>query len=383
MVQTIEQGDIFGKIGKSIGQGVSEQAERSTLAQGLERIAQNKGLSEVQRYGQLLRLPGGAEHASTLIPAIRNQAALQELRTASPSIGTPPAVGSEQDRVPEPPQEVSRRIGTPESIRGRAAERALRNPAQFPTLESAVAQEEKEYLNEKANIEQVNEEFQNILSTKLQKGGKESYADVLGDLQESFRKEAEDAVILGKMSPKEAVRHYTGEALDFAKSRQKLKEVGSLSWLSGSREGKKGSLSEIRKEYEKHDRLDEYKNDLITYEGLSDPAASRFTYPLSPEVKSAVKSASSIGSKLKSTFSYDSIAKKIGNSIQDNDSLLGIAYDLEQNGLSGDKIMSTIQNLYNKDEIKLNSRQARELQSSRNFRPTMNDVYYFSVGGMK
>ncbi len=408
MVQVIDQqGSIFGRIGKGIGQGLADQLpkemDRIRLSSGLRGLENSKETSPLAQLSEVYSIPGiTPEIANQALEYRRQQGIIQEAQNKNPGqdyqqqqqpqqtarnqvqkepqIDKSRPVSSQRQEEQEP---IVRRKNTPESWTQRGLELHQQSPLRYRTLEQGIAQAQQEYVNEQANIEQVNSDFNNILAEKLHKGGSESYGDVLGDLQQSFRKEAEDAVISGKMSPKEAVRHYTGEALEFAKSRQKLKEVGSLSWLSGTREGKKDSLSEIRKEYAKHDRLDEYKNDLISYEGMSDAAASRFAYPLSPEAKEVVNKSTSIASKLKSSFSYDGIADKIGSSIKDKDSILGIAYELDKNGINGDQFMSSLQKEYNAGKFKLNARQAKELQASRNFRSTINDVYYFSLGGMK
>src|SRR5260221_4789961 len=89
MVQIIDDpnaGNIFGRIGKGLAKGLSEQLpkeiERGRLSAGLKNIAGNKDLSEVERYAELLKLPGGAEHAGMLIPALQrsgqNKAFLEE-----------------------------------------------------------------------------------------------------------------------------------------------------------------------------------------------------------------------------------------------------------------------------------------------------------------
>jgi len=62
MSYQVKQGNIFGRLGSGIGQGLAEQLpkeiERSRLAQGLEDLSQQQGLSPTQKFAKLAAIPG-------------------------------------------------------------------------------------------------------------------------------------------------------------------------------------------------------------------------------------------------------------------------------------------------------------------------------------
>ena len=72
-------GNAFGRIGKGIGQGLSEQLpkelERGRLSQGLKELEKEKDLTPYQQASKLYTLPGGAEAAQSLLPLLQLQKA--------------------------------------------------------------------------------------------------------------------------------------------------------------------------------------------------------------------------------------------------------------------------------------------------------------------
>lgn len=62
MSQKISQGNIFGRIGSGIGQGLAEQLpkeiERGRLASGLQELGKQQGLTPFQQFSGLASLPG-------------------------------------------------------------------------------------------------------------------------------------------------------------------------------------------------------------------------------------------------------------------------------------------------------------------------------------
>jgi len=61
-IQTIERGDLFGKIGKSFGEGLSTQIpkeiERKRLSEGLQKLSQEDNLTPFERFSKLSAIPG-------------------------------------------------------------------------------------------------------------------------------------------------------------------------------------------------------------------------------------------------------------------------------------------------------------------------------------
>ncbi len=388
MVQVISNpygGNVFGRLGAGIGKGISEElpkvVERERLASGLENLKNEK--EPLKQYAGLIRSGADASQVNQLFPLLQAQGARQEALQNIPNRATSDMQSS---NAPSASSGSYRLIGTPEAIRSEGARLSALNPAQFPTLESGVAEYEKRIANQEKQIARVDQRFQQVGETKLQKGGKETYADVLGDLQNTFRQKAEDDVLSGRLSDTQAAEKYTKEMLDFAKSRQNLKSIGGLSRFSTKPSVNKENLSQVRKEYEKVGQLESFADDLMSYHGLTDPYANYLTYPVSSnkEINNEI-------SKLKRERRFNifsetqerELADKFSKSIKSNDSPLAIALHLKEKGLDPRIFLNQFRKNYDQGKIpQMTERQARELEKQGNFSPSLGDLYLFAISGL-
>lgn len=85
MVQYLKQGDIWGRVGSGIGQGLAQQLpeeiQRGRLAQGLQQLSQQKGLSPFQQFAGLASLPGtNPQIVQSGSDILRQQAYLDSLK---------------------------------------------------------------------------------------------------------------------------------------------------------------------------------------------------------------------------------------------------------------------------------------------------------------
>ena len=93
----VKQGDIFGRIGQNIGQGLAEsiprEAQNQRLSSGLENI--KPGTSPVDQYSSLIRSGASADQIAQILPLLeRSNANVEAQRQANnPSqINQPTAV---------------------------------------------------------------------------------------------------------------------------------------------------------------------------------------------------------------------------------------------------------------------------------------------------
>lgn len=393
MVQILpEEGNVFGRLGKGLGQGISQQLpkeiERGRLASGLSGLAQQTGNPVFNQIAQLQSIPGISENPQlmqSLLPYLQGQGGLQEARKGPPpgTAASQPSSGSGLGGgMPGTAEESPRLAGTTEGLQQRALELNRLYPVRFPNIEAATAQAEKEFGRQEDLLAKTGSEYDTMLEKYLQKQGGRTFADVFGTQQDAFKKQAEEAVLSGKMTDKQAARHFGQQALNFAETRQRLKNIGVFS--EGSRAGKTESFGQIRDEYKKLGRLKEFRDDLRTFQGLSKGASSYLAYPSeNVGIGKAIKEATSAGSKIKGIFADQKIAEKVAKNITPQDSLQSISFRMKENGLNPQKFMSDMNRLYNEGKVQLTEQQAKELQDPIDERGNLNDLYYFAFGGVK
>ena len=431
MSYEVKQGNLFGRIGEGFGKGLAEQVpqevERYRLSQGLKNFEKNSQTQNpLQQAISLYQIPGMNEEKTANLIRLseeanaRRQAIEQGQGSKKPPDQNNPSVA----KIPfenKPQEEIPKRTGK-KSIVQPETERAMQTPilpptipqikarsaelmTQFPQLYKTPAQgeaaAEAEFnrenaqkqafqtagQNQQALASQVKSAFDERLGKKLQKNGTETYSDVLGDIQNNFLNDAEDAVASGKMTSKEAGDHYSNEALDLAKSLGNLRALGEKSIWTGSRSANKQAIDEVRKKFEKLNHSEEFKDFLISSQDLSSPYASNIAFPITNN-KEITSEYSKIKPSKYHTTSTEGIeerkfADKISKMIGEKDSLQTIALRLQEKNLDPQIFMTQIKNLYDDGKISLNKRQAREFEKGTTFIPSWGDMYLYSFTGLE
>lgn len=438
MVQEIQtRGTPFSRLGAAAAQGLSEQLpkifERKTLSQGLKNLGEKKGLTPFQQASELVTIPGVNEQLlNYLLPLLQQQQAKKEFSEANKKGSNAQAIelpediyGSMQSNVEQslpsietavsqtiPDENVGVQEQTPiqtalsfvgpasqQDINQRATDLMSLNPNVYPTLDKALTQAESEdrrrIERQNAQIEQANrqktiqeqirKEFDEITATKLQKEGPSQFIDLTGDQKQAFLNQAYDKVVSGKMTPTQAANHYGTKALDFAKTKQNLRNIGAESFLSSTPSSNKNRIRTIRDTYKEFDRLEDFVNDLVDTQNLTRPYASYIAYPVKENKEinnyiSKIKTGIPIQRLFKDIPKMESeAAEKISKNITPNDSLYSIALELDKKGLNSENILNTINQLYKNN---LNQRQLRELETYKRQLPSLGDIYLFGFSGL-
>lgn len=409
MPQVIEQqGDVFGRIGKGLGQALSEQVpkevERMRLSRGLKEFEEtSKGQTPLQQVSGLLGIAGMTpEKLSAILPYVQAQQArgqainvakgapgvsssqtgVQPQAQASPS-AQPQAQTSVESQTPTTTPEV--RIATQQELRDRQAELLQNNP--FMTPEQALNEATQENVRDIAQNEsrramqdRALDEFNTLLKKNLQKDEKEIFSDISGELQNRFINRMNEDVLSGKLNTTEAANKYAKQALDFAKSRQTLKNSGSrLAWLRTTPGEVRKKIGSIRDQYEKLGILEQFTDDLVSIHGLSDAYASSLAFPVSGNkaINDEIASVKPSFSLKGATQSIPKVAETVAKNITPNDSIYSIALDLKNKGVDEKAFMEEIRRLKRENKISLNDRQQRELEKGDVISPTLGDIYTF------
>lgn len=407
MPTTIEQGDIFGRIGKAVGQGVGEQVERGQLARRLKEI---KGFPE--GAANIISAPEGKETIPYALPYLQNQLDRENyLKGTKPAEKIPSlagAISTVSEKKPElentfSEMSLDEKRAHPEYLTKLSPERyqeevgkvLLQYPNYSPIqAESIVDKKEATRLGEEQSFENrrdlTDKEFYKLVEKATQKGGERLYGDVTGAMQNEFLEKIYAEVDAGKKTPHAAAKQAAEKLLSFAESKQNLRSLGSMARLFKPSETKK-SLESIREKYKDFGKLKDFKDDLVSYQGLSEPYADAIAYPVNSnkEINNIVYSAKSrtggLINRTKQAFSGSperEIADKISPLIKPTDSLLSIALSLKGKSFNPIAFMDQMRKNYRDGKVSLDSRQIQEFEKGANFSPSLADNFLYAWSGL-
>ncbi len=391
MAQKISQGNIFGRIGTGIGQGLAEQIpkeiERGRLASGLKELGTKKDLTPFQRYAELISIPGitpqAIESGSRLLEkeALQNSyrnisgnyqkdvpgtdlsnvdlgeknAPVETLsRRQKSNQGLISSISQKPEINPQNPLSekfTPRKPWSPERKNSRRLD-LLQSGFTIDQTEPILADEEARYLalpaaeqaiydRDEAIKEGVENKFEKQLADKLQKGVGEAgsrplYGDITGDQLQSFKKNIEEDLRSNpNLSVDKAIDKWTSKALELAKTKVDVKNLGSKGNFD-----KFTKASQIRRSLENYGEIfresgneEEYFNLLQQLDkegngfGLSPQSAAYFSYPRSDKVNSDLETFPDIEriSLVAGPSESIKLAKKLLKSMNSSDNPLAIA----------------------------------------------------------
>jgi hypothetical protein len=252
-------------------------------------------------------------------------------------------------------------------------------------------QDRDEYL--KTQSQEARDELTRQLETKLQKQGNDVFKDVIGEYRTDMEKGIErDLRLNPKLSVKKAADDWSNRALNVAKAKNEVKELAKTTGSEIIWNGKAADvLNDLRSAsdfFKDFGNSEEYYNILRKEFELSKQGAAIIAFPATQKVNEYVKSfkptsvwfkntdATSVPQQIES--SARKAAVEIGQRINSNDSILGIARMLNERDPNFDQRAFFAQLNEDKSKLPLNDRQRREVaQSSRDIIPAWGDIKIF------
>ena len=393
MVQTIEQGDIFGRIGKSFGQGLGEAIpkaqERKYLSEGLKKV--NPQLGETYAIPGMIEHPEIANQAMKFAQSTRAKDVIKKRDTLSPKSqsvgmqGTESPISTKKTENELPPK-FDR---TADNYLMKTSSDILDTEAANLSDESGMPYEEVRDIIGKRDISRVESEKEFEGRNKLgedelvksveeftQKPGNEVYKDLTGKMLQQYKTLVANDIVNGK-SPIQSARTRGNELLRMAETRQQISTEAAKSAFGESRSEAQRIVKGLRDEYKKTDSLGLYQEDLIGKLKMQPSFASTIAFPVSnhKEFVPIIKN------YRKDPIKYaDTILKDLNNS----DSLQSIALAIEENAGrgSGQRFLERVSAEKSAGKLdKLTERQIKELGYEFNPKPTIRDLYYTSLFG--
>src|SRR5574338_301028 len=428
MAQYIQQPSIFGRIGTGIGKGLAEQlpeeVTRGRLAQGLQNLSQQQGLTPFQQFSRLAAIPGvtpqmiqsGSEllrqqgirqaykrgQFPNNISQQNGQTVPSNLPRVKEAYENPPAASENplnQKYVPVSPwnqgrQEAAINEAFNRGIATTFPEAQAYANSQREIYERTPEEYRKQLDYKKAIDKEVDDRFDKQLETRLQKEGKDTFKDIPGDLQLNIKKKARNSVATGKMTPDQAAEYYSKKALDLAKDKSQALKIANRDvvdrLLPHKKEEVLKNLMHIAKNYtdmgSDHDFYTFLKTDQIDENGkqigmgLSPGGAAIIQYPRTPKVKELIKNTRI--SHINSSQNTRAFAQNIMKVITPEDSFLAIARQMKQQDPFFDEYAFFDYLRENRDQYGSIPRLDREVSNGvSDFFPNWRDIGLFPAFG--
>ena len=371
--------NIFGRLGKGIGQGIADQLpkeiERQRLSSGLKKLGEQDYSSKtpLQIQADLYSIPGiTPEIAQQAYQQIQNQNFINmRQRTEKP---TENAMISESQVLPTE-EETESGFASPEQIKQRKnkllqepsfeedikplADDYLRsglatNPTQ--ALQMATQEFNQNRISQQGKLNTFTNELNERFKTELQGSGLNDYKDVAGKIQQALLDEGRDRILRGN-NPAVVAQDMGDILYDLGLAANKVKDIGSWGNMFKSSKAKTNDLLQQRKAYQKYG-FGELFDDMATAAlGITPLEAAHNLDPIKNK-----KLNEGLNKFRGGPFFSD---KKLDNLLRDikpKDNLFDLLYKMRQKHVDVDKVKARIEKLVSDGEIALSKQQERQLQ---------------------
>lgn len=417
MSYSVKQGNIFGRIGSGIGQGLSEQVpkeiERYRLSEGLKQLESDPNLTPTQRYAGLLTLPGMTpqglqgysdlarqemrgkalgEGASSPIPFPMQPEINQEKPSQVPSLTQESTFAKAQEGFiprsePEKMDAAGKKYNANPAFFGNDPQKAIEYENQIDATNEKIA------LANQAKHENLSRIQDNVVS-RLGEHAKNLEAQVPANVYSKIEDEAIQATKPKSeggrgLTEQQAMKEY-GEKLDeISRDYKSLDSIGNWGITQRKSKDTLGSLNSLQKKFEQRNDTENFADTLVANNGLSDPMAYSIAQPISrePALNKEMKSISDLNknfSRLKPVdpiLKTKEIAPRLARALGEKGSPLAVAHELEKLGYDGSTWLDYVNE--HRDELGLKEWQGRQLDKPRNLIPKLNDWWLSSFTGVQ
>jgi hypothetical protein len=422
--QKISQGNIFGRIGSALGQGLAQQLpkeiERGRLSSSLKNLNAQSKKENLSPFEQFTGLVSSAHDYPQVIQSgsdiLRQQGMLQgaqgrrnqdqeafnEIRNArsqNPRSENKGLVNTQNTQAALEPA-IPKQLG---ELQDRAVQLHDENPGLYPdwksAMEGAALEDQQRVGQNKAQQE----------ARHIQKGLETDIRKELAGLRQSANVEIPDN-IYQKIEDKtiDAIRNGEDELTAAKEGRDSLDKIsrdyksidafGNLTLLAAKPKEVKNAIKGLRKAFKDNgDTAENLADSLVAKNGLSNKYANYLANPPEGKIDKTLSSAPSlkrpfvlpipgvplIPFNLKTPNVEEkslNMSKKLGAMLEKNDSPLAIGYLLEQKGYDPEVWRNYLSE--NQKELNLSQSQARELQKTdKTTQGLLNDTWLKAFGG--
>lgn len=423
MSYQVKQGNIFGRLGSGIGQGLAEQVpkeiERTRLSRGLENLAkESAGLTPFQRFSKLAGIPGitpqAIQSGSELLRQEARANALTRQGEGRPSPfpqkqpGAQPAEPT--SKVPSLTEEEAFRRAqegyippSQEDIYDFAGQEYNKNPALFDNdpqkaidfARNKAAQDEKiaeAYQRKHENLDRIQQNVVNRLKDHSQRLNVQIPALTYSKIEDKAIQATKPKNLGGRgLTEQQAMKEY-GEELDkISRDYQSIDNLGNWGIVAKPASDTLTSIKSLQNKFKENDDLENFADTLISNTKISPKLAYSLAYPISqnsylnkefkniPDIKEPLSVA---GKKPKNVDQKTlEISERLAPLLGDKGSPLSVAYELEKKGYNPNIWLNYI--IDHRDDLDLKESQGRQLDKPNALLGTMNDWWLSSFSGIQ
>lgn len=418
MSYSVKQGDLAGRFGSGLGQGLSEQIpkemEHYRLSQGLQKLQQEKNLSPTEFYTKAASIYGSTpemqrqlgelsrerqrgenfikkgkieeESKPTFLPK-ENKSSENTPKSENPSITTPR--GIEATTKPFIPRQW-------DELRNAAARSYEANPA-FYNYEPQRAIEEQRQIDQQEESRSKALQGERLGQQNVQNTVKTGLSDQISALKAqvpaTVASELEDQAINSVLpiqdggeglTEQQALKKYGKMADEISRDYKSLDTLGNYSFLANDPKTARSIINNLQEKFQERDDLENFADTLISKNGLSAPKAYYLANPISKN-----KPLNNVLAKLppiQKTSSEDpefetkKIAPIIAKAMGEKGSPLAIYEELNSKGYDGNAWLDYL--VKNRKKSNLSEKQGRELDKPRSWVTNLNDRWLFILSGL-
>ncbi len=426
----VKQGNLFGRIGSGIGQGLAEQIpkeiERHRLSEGLKNIGQEEGLSPYQQFAKLAAVPGiTPQMLQSGAELLRHQArgkAIGEEGFHKPS-PFPEQTVTEKAKTSEVPsltqestfakaQEGFIPRSEPEKMSA-AGQKYNQNPAFFGNdpqkaidyenqIDQTNQSRSQAYQTKHENLSKIQDNVVNRLGSQYEKLQAKVPSELFSRIEDEAIQAAKPKSEGGKgLTEQQAMKEYGNKLNDASRQFEKIPELGN--WLI-TRPAKDtlSAMKGIQNEMEKIGETDNFAKEMITQNQISPELSYSIAQPVNriPELNKLLKDApdmnlskdASLGGLAKRAYRAITgspttetlkLAPQLAELVSKNEkaSPLAIAHELNKKGLDGQAWLKYLND--NANRLNLRARQSEQANTPLNVINPMNDWWLESFTGIE
>ena len=423
MVQIIEQNDIFGKVGKGIGEGLGDQIpkeiDRYRLSEGLKNFEQqSQGLSPLQQYIKLASIPGITPQMLQTLPEVlkfqgERQGAInvgnqgqQPGMAGKENPGSPPRQSQEippRRREKSAIEEVNKiaqiQQGITTSAPIQTALDEIREPTQQELFQKrAEILKQNPYMSIDGAGAQAQDFFQRQNAQKIAKieqGGREEAVESkiaakqpelrnsLGTLGKEIPEDTFDRAVMRQqynvangMTPTQAANVEKKNMMKLATAYNSLKNnIGTRPLMETASTDLRKSIKDLKAPFKENNELPLFKNALVNNLDIGDHLASYETWNPSKKIEKEIINTSVNDDPIE-------VASRLAKNLDDDQSLFSVGYLLNKIGQDDKAVIDEIMNLSRNGLVDLNERQIREGSEYFSANPKIEDDFFTAFGGL-
>lgn len=418
MSYSLKQGNLFGRIGSGIGQGLAEQVpkeiEHQRLKAGLQELERDSanldpmqfatkafgtyGITPqmTQSLGELAkqRMRGKAigEQGSTPIPFPQPDPSTSGSPSEVPSLTQESTFAKAQEGFiprsePEKMATAGQKYNANPAFYGNDPQKAIEYENQIDKTNQERAQA---FQTKHENLSNIQDNVVNRLQGQYNKLKGNVPSDLFSRIEDEAIQATKPKSEGGRgLTEQQAMKEYGKKLDDISREYSDLNTVtGGWNVTNKSAKDTLGTLKALQSDFEKRNDTRNFAETLVK-NGNSYPMAYAIAEPVhrEPALNKELSRIPAINETISRLNPIDPIAKtleiapKISKLLGSNGSPLAVAHELEKKGYDGSTWLDYL--IEHRDDLDLKESQAKQLDKNRNLIPTLNDWWLSAFSGIK